>query len=1237
MKKKKAGETDQLWKRAAAKVRSETTKLDDMSVEDIQKLIDELEVHQIELETRNQELRDTQARLQESHTKYADLYDFAPVGYLTLDEDGLVVEANLTAARQLGIKRSRLMKSRFFVHIVRADRDAFRSHLNSTLKTEANQSCEIRLMRRNARGFCAQLNTIFIKDANGNRLLRTSVKDISGRKRTEDALLESEERFRKLVEASFEGIAIIEQGILIDANPRLAEMTGYELHEMIGKPGVDFIVPEDRELVWQNMSNRCEAPYEGRILRKDGTVITVEARGRHFLRDGLNIRVTAIHDITERKRNEKALQQHDHALSERVKELNCLYGIASLRERRDVILEELLQGVADLIPPSWQYPEITCARITLNEQEFKTGNFSKTFRGQSVDIIVFGERVGVVEINYLEERPASEEGPSRKEERNLLKAIAERLGKIIEHKRTEEALRESESTARALLNAPSQAVGLLDAEGIILDLNETTAQRLGKKRDELRGLNICDLLPPAVVEHRKAFIEKVIQSGEPIRFVDEREGIWNDHTVYPVFDAEGKVSKVAVLSHDITDRKLAEAERERLMRDLDRARLELEKQVEARTAELVAANKQLNEEIEERKRVEEALQTASQQWQATFDAVRDAIWVMGPDYRIIRCNKSTIDLLKKEPDEILGQYCCTAVHGTSHPIPECPMPRMKETGRRASVEFPMNERWFGVSVDPILDETGAVQNVVHIIRDITEQKRAAEQLRQSEEKYRNIFEQSTLGIFQSGPDGKFISANPSLARMLGYESPESLIASVHCIPDQIYARPEVRSEVKQSLEESDRATLQVEFHRRDLTSGTANMHMRTVRDKDGSLLYLEGFVEDITERKRAEEQIRQSKGMLQTIFDGISDFLIMVDQEGLVKMLNKAAKEYYQLSDYKDAIGKPCFEAFFGRLASCEGCAQPVSAMKGLAGTFERTSTINTKRLEQVVAYAVRNEAGEQDATIVRISDITQARLMERQLLQSEKLASLGLLVAGIAHEINNPNGFIVFNLPILRDYLEELMSIVDGCAEDHADLELFGMAYEEFRTDVFRLLEDMEHGSQRINATVSRLKEFARRRDKLEQCRVDLKQVIDRAATICRSEIRKSVRSFELDVPEELPPILSDSEAVEQIIINLLINATHASDKEDSWIRLSVVKEDKWPDRYIIEVSDNGCGIDEKTREKIFDPFFTTKPSMMGTGLGLYVCQNLAEGLGGRIEVESQPGRGSTFRVILNNINSGG
>ncbi|MBW2663799.1 MAG: GAF domain-containing protein, partial [Deltaproteobacteria bacterium] len=157
-------------------------------------------------------------------------------------------------------------------------------------------------------------------------------------------------------------------------------------------------------------------------------------------------------DIIKREQAEEALQQKTYALGERVKELNCLYSISKLVDRPDISLNEIFQGVVDIIPPSWQYPEVTCSRILLNGKEYKTENFKQTNWKQTSDIFVYGKLKGTLEVCYLEEKLEIDEDPFIEGERSLINAIAERLGHIIERKQTEEVLRESEEKYRLLVN-----------------------------------------------------------------------------------------------------------------------------------------------------------------------------------------------------------------------------------------------------------------------------------------------------------------------------------------------------------------------------------------------------------------------------------------------------------------------------------------------------------------------------------------------------------------------------------------------------------------------------------------------------------------------------------------------------------------------------------------------------------------------------------------------------------------
>ncbi len=515
------------------------------------------------------------------------------------------------------------------------------------------------------------------------------------------------------------------------------------------------------------------------------------------------------------------------------------------------------------------------------------------------------------------------------------------------------------------------------------------------------------------------------------------------------------------------------------------------------------------------------------------------------------------------------------------------------------------------------------------------------QLRQSEELLRTVLEALPVGVWITDEAGRISLANPaarSIWRGARYVDLEDYgeykgwwaETGEPVAPEEwALARALTRGEV--SINEV------VDIQCFDGTRKTILNSAAPVRNDRGEVVRAIVVNQDITELReietalrRSEEELRRSNELLQKVFDGISEPLIMLNGAGLITMINKAAMDYYLVGEGTDYLGKPCFEGLRGRDDICPECQRPFWGAGTQTTSFERRGMRDPGRVESVTVYPVLDEQGKLDASIVRITDITQAKILERQILQNEKLASLGLVTSGIAHEINNPNSFIFFNLPILKHYLQELMPILDDHAAAHPGFEVSNMPYAELREDIFRLLENMEHGSERISKIVGVLKSFVRKRESGGMQPVELRQIIDKVVALCHTELRHNVSSFEILVPEDLPPLVSEPEALEQVIMNLLINAIHACDKPDSRVSLKVQHGAPDRDGLVIEITDNGSGIEESVLHRIFDPFFTTKPSTKGTGLGLYICHNHVESLGGRIEVESRLGEGATFRVFL-------
>jgi signal transduction histidine kinase len=403
------------------------------------------------------------------------------------------------------------------------------------------------------------------------------------------------------------------------------------------------------------------------------------------------------------------------------------------------------------------------------------------------------------------------------------------------------------------------------------------------------------------------------------------------------------------------------------------------------------------------------------------------------------------------------------------------------------------------------------------------------------------------------------------------------------------------------------------------------------------------FVHQIDYLNKAEQAVRESEVRFKQIFEGSPIGIAAYDNDGCLLKSNKAYLDIFGISDDTEINCLNLFEfpnitdeikgkIRNGKMVRFEAAFDLKKAENLKCFKSEKSAVLH---LDFIISPLGRQMPDALLGYLLQIRDITKKKLMERQLIRSEKLASLGCLVSGIAHEINNPNTFISFNVPILREYFQEILPMLDDYAKDHPDIEISGMPYEDFRKDIFNLLDNLEHGSSRISQIISGLKEFSRGQDEIDLVDVDLNQVISRVISNCRNEINSAVKSFNVDISPKLPLIKSDPKIVEQVLVNLLINAAQAVDKKDSWVRLNVALGSSWSDQLMIEVSDNGSGMNEETIKKIFDPFFTTKSPGKGTGLGLTISHNLIEQIGGRIEVESEPNKGSTFKLILNKRSS--
>jgi len=290
--------------------------------------------------------------------------------------------------------------------------------------------------------------------------------------------------------------------------------------------------------------------------------------------------IETLQDITERKRAEGAL-------NERVKELQCLYDITNIAQRPGITLDELYQEVANLLPSAWQYSEIACAQITINNKRFETENYRESEWKQSSDIKVHRKRVGVVEVNYLEEQPDAEEGPFLKEERLLIDAVAERLGTITERKGAEKALRRSEEKYRSLISNIPDVAWTSDENCRIVFISPNIERITGYTQEEEYQvgdwMKWFDRLHPDDVEHAKAVFREFIKGGKPYDIeyrLKRKDGrwVWINERALGTYEKDGKLYADGLIS-DVTERKRAEENLRYYLQEITRAQEEERKRI----------------------------------------------------------------------------------------------------------------------------------------------------------------------------------------------------------------------------------------------------------------------------------------------------------------------------------------------------------------------------------------------------------------------------------------------------------------------------------------------------------------------------------------------------------------------------------------------------------------------------------------------------------------------------------
>ena len=400
--------------------------------------------------------------------------------------------------------------------------------------------------------------------------------------RVTDALLKAEEeKWRSSFNALEDVMLIIDRDYNIEnINDNGLALLGKSREEVIGEKCYKIISGTD--CPWEECP--CRRTLETKQVE---SVERYEERfGRYF-----SIKSSPIFDesgeivkFVDLRRDISEQKRAEHKLKERVKELQCLYSIANIVERPGITLDRLYQEIANLLPAAWQYPEITCARIAIDDNKFKTENYRETEWKQSSDIKVHGERAGVLEVSYLEESPEIDEGPFLKEERLLIEAVAERLGEITERKKAEEALQESERSYRELFEVAPDAIWVHDLKGNIIKANKATEKLTGFSAEELAKGNVKTLLSEEGLRLAKEVRRRLVK-GEAVAQPCEQHLIRKDGTeatlmltTSPIF-SNGQLIAFQNIARDITEEKRMQENLRYYLQEIARAQEEERKRI----------------------------------------------------------------------------------------------------------------------------------------------------------------------------------------------------------------------------------------------------------------------------------------------------------------------------------------------------------------------------------------------------------------------------------------------------------------------------------------------------------------------------------------------------------------------------------------------------------------------------------------------------------------------------------
>lgn len=626
-------------------------------------------------------------------------------------------------------------------------------------------------------------------------------------------------------------------------------------------------------------------------------------------------------------------------------------------------------------------------------------------------------------------------------------------------------------------------------------------------------------------------------------------------------------------------------------------------------------------------------------------AAKDAIILLDEAGRIVHWNEAAVGMFGYSVEEILGRNLHTVLAPERfREAHRQAFSQFQKTGegaavgvtlqlwalRRSGEEFPIELSLTATPVDGQWWSLG-------ILRDISQRLRVEKTLRDSEERFRRLFEESPLGVALITPNFIVHRANAALIRMLGYSQEELQRLSVvdFTEPDDL---PATMDQADRLLR-GDVSSYKIRKRYRTKTGGIlwANTSVSLIRGNDGQPEYGLVMVEDISaqveverHQKEAADRLRDSEHRLTKILETVPVGIAIVGMDKRIRWANRAALTIIGAPDLDVIAGQPCnqvlCQASDGNCPFCDGEDTMLSAETTMACANGALIPV----LKSVHAVRFDNEP----VRLETFMDLRDRKRLETELGHSRKLEAVGQLAAGVAHEINTPIQYVGDSIQFLKEAFESFQQLLPLYRRDRSD----EVTRLEEELDVDWLLNEIPasfhrslDGVERVARIVRAMKEFAHP-DQREKARADLNHAIQSTLTIAHNEY-KYVADIETNFGD-IPEVLCHVSELNQVFLNLIVNAAHAiqSSLEGTGLRGAIgITTSRQGDQVRIDIEDTGGGIPEEIQQRIFDPFFTTKPVGKGTGQGLAIARSVVvDKHAGSLTFHSKFGLGTTFTVLL-------